>query len=215
MSELLERLKAHDEAWAPVLEAISAGDLAAMKTVAIDPATGCVRTTLIENASFGVPDGSDEGSDEHWKRLHGCRLDDATRREIGERTSILVYCMLAQQPEAARALVELPLPPGCFNEGATGWLRQLGSFLLNSGGVIKQQLGYLFALEDEFDPMPFLELLLEVDPHDTGLKLVEEMGGAPRARVNEAAMNLRIREAAAQRPQEAPAAPAPKCSRAL
>lgn len=214
-SNFLEDIQAHDQAWAPVLDAISAGDIQAMMAAAIDPATGCVRMALIENAWFGAPDGSDEDDAQEEPWMKGHYLDAETRREIGERTGILIYCLKAQRPELARALVALPLPPNWFREGDTGWLRVLGSFLRNNGDVTKEQLGYLFAHEDEHDAMPFLELLLEVDPYDTGLKLVAETGGAPQARVNEAAMNLRIRQAAAQGPQEAPTAPAPNRARRL
>lgn len=202
-SSLLEDIRAHDEAWAPVLEAITVGDLQALNSAAVDPESGEVHQALVRYASFGVQNP--------WAQ----HLGDATADSLKPRMSILMFCFKSHQVDAARALLELPMPQVYVDDAQVEWVRRLSTVISSTGAMVEQDFAYQMATSKPEIAMPFLELVVEKYPTAPGLAKAAKVDNDVAARITVAQMNVRIRQAEGVDQVLATAAPTVNRRRAL
>lgn len=156
--DLLTDIAQSDQAWEPVLLAIEAGDVFAMKAAALDFGTGKVRLDLVVHAQYGVP-GDLAGPDDLVDDLQGLR------ETLGHgRVSVMHFCFLNAQAAAARTLLDLPLPGPLEAEGRKGWYRRLTHYWHHDGGLREDRLIANAVRLDDQAPYPFVQLLLELAP---------------------------------------------------
>lgn len=203
-STLADEIERHDKAWMPVLEAIKAGDIQTLKAGVLDPATGSMRLDLVQNASFGVQNP--------WAGVLGQMGHPPLR---APRMSILLFCFKAHRADAARAILEMPMPEAYADDGRVAWLRRLSSVISFNGTMTEQDFAYQMATSKPELGMPFLELVVEQYPAAPGLAKAAKVDADTAARITVAQMNVRIRQADGVDQVLATAAPTVNRRRAL
>lgn len=182
--DLLTDIAQSDRAWEPVLLAIEAGDVFALKAAALDFGTGKVRLDLVVHAQYGVPGDLSEDL-----------LDDARaayQALAHDRVSVMHFCFLNAQATAARALLDLPLPGPLEAEGRKGWFRRLTHYRHQDGGLREDLLiPNALRLDDEA-PYPFVQLLLELAPDNPQWAEAEKDHPDVAARIQYARMYQQI-----------------------
>lgn len=166
-------------------KAIAQGDRERFRVEMFDPGTNRVRHEVAMNLRYGLRSPRDGGS--------------TARTSLGEQ------CLMSNQLGLFRQALEAEPPElmqGLVDGGRTQWYRFLCTRFAH-GAVARVSLGNLAALEGYPQSRDFIELHLEMEPQCASISQLEFADVEAAARINEARMSLRIRQAGQATGEEA------------